>query len=844
MTNKKAPAPTGAHGSIAKPSLSAERNLKASGKGNPCPICGRTKDGDCRIGAEIVLCHHGSSHHPPEGLKPGDTQLGGDGQQWAYTKDTSDGRAATYVIHQPLPVVASQPRRIQFAPLPEVTAEPPSHLPNGQRLKYSDTQTVVVVVAGDSKKHIPHHINSSGKEVKGAGAEPWPLWKQANAIKYGAGKWIIETEGEKCTAWLSAAGLVAVSQPGHDTNEHSITGRYKALRASGVAGVAYLADNDETGVAKGAKCQKAAATAELPFLLLQAAEVWPGICAGGSIDDAPGSAQERAQVLQKAIQKTPTPPAKQQDNPAATPSSKPSKSQERKARHLSHTKSMACFDRCVEVQAQRERNSLRRRARLLKAAKDLGLAAYINRQEIAQKVLEAKARCGGEGFKPLTAADRAAMPKPVVRWLVGGLIPAKDLTIIGGRPKVGKTRVAVAIVAAVLRGEPFLEFSAPTSSPPVLLVTDDQSAGDTATMLTALNLWDHPRLIWSEHFRLTEPDLDALLDAIKANPSAVVVLDSLRSIGRALTHGENESEIGATLYDLKQSVIEAGGTLLLIHHCNKAADLVGVEALSGHNAIGGAANTIITLHHCPNDKGLPDKINPQRRLFSEGRSGEGCDVVIDRGAGAGTYRQVSTYEHWLQQLAAAKKNQKLERLTDLQQQVLDALEDSSAWMTRRQVCEAIGITWTERGRGGDARKVGDALQRLVALEQAESVRAGTEATYRASCETQKDTVTSVPINDTNGSQCHEQPRDSRDNRDMARLSQSVRDTETDCDDSLAWLSRTSQPLCAPQRQENEQRIRELGHSTDLSGWSDDEVAGLVQSLEQAARRQAGSGLLV
>ena len=844
MTNKKAPAPTGAHGSIAKPSLSAERNLKASGKGNPCPICGRTKDGDCRIGAEIVLCHHGSSHHPPEGLKPGDTQLGGDGQQWAYTKDTSDGRAATYVIHQPLPVVASQPRRIQFAPLPEVTAEPPSHLPNGQRLKYSDTQTVVVVVAGDSKKHIPHNINSSGKEVKGAGAEPWPLWKQANAIKYGAGKWIIETEGEKCTAWLSAAGLVAVSQPGHDTNEHSITGRYKALRASGVAGVAYLADNDETGVAKGAKCQKAAATAELPFLLLQAAEVWPGICAGGSIDDAPGSAQERAQVLQKAIQKTPTPPAKQQDNPAATPSSKPSKSQERKARHLSHTKSMACFDRCVEVQAQRERNSLRRRARLLKAAKDLGLAAYINRQEIAQKVLEAKARCGGEGFKPLTAADRAAMPKPVVRWLVGGLIPAKDLTIIGGRPKVGKTRVAVAIVAAVLRGEPFLEFSAPTSSPPVLLVTDDQSAGDTATMLTALNLWDHPRLIWSEHFRLTEPDLDALLDAIKANPSAVVVLDSLRSIGRALTHGENESEIGATLYDLKQSVIEAGGTLLLIHHCNKAADLVGVEALSGHNAIGGAANTIITLHHCPNDKGLPDKINPQRRLFSEGRSGEGCDVVIDRGAGAGTYRQVSTYEHWLQQLAAAKKNQKLERLTDLQQQVLDALEDSSAWMTRRQVCEAIGITWTERGRGGDARKVGDALQRLVALEQAESVRAGTEATYRASCETQKDTVTSVPINDTNGSQCHEQPRDSRDNRDMARLSQSVRDTETDCDDSLAWLSRTSQPLCAPQRQENEQRIRELGHSTDLSGWSDDEVADLVQSLEQAARRQAGSGLFV
>jgi hypothetical protein len=41
------------------------------------------------------------------------------------------------------------------------------------------------------------------------------------------------------------------------------------------------------------------------------------------------------------------------------------------------------------------------------------------------------------------------------------------------------------------------------------------------------------------------------------------------------------------------------------------------------------------------------------------------------------------------------------------------------------------------------------------------------------------------------------------------------------------------------RQEDEARIRELGHSTaDLSGWPDDEVAELRQSLEQVAKRQA------
>jgi hypothetical protein len=370
--------------------------------------------------------------------------------------------------------------------------------------------------------------------------------------------------------------------------------------------------------------------------------------------------------------------------------------------------------------------------------------------------------------------------------------------LLGGRPKVGKTRVAVAIVAAVLRREPFLEFPV-VSAPPVLLVTDDQSAGDTADMLTALDLWDHPRLTTSEHFRLTETDLQALLDAIKVNPGALVVLDSLRSIGRALQHGENDPEIGATLYDLKQAVTEAGGTLLLIHHCNKAADLVGVEALSGHNAIGGAANTVITLHHCPNEKGLPDKTNPQRRLFSQGRSGEDCDVVIDR-AGRGAYRRVSTFEHWQQQLSEAKKANKLEQLTGLQERVRDALEDSGEWMTRRQVCEAIGVVWTERGRGGEPRKVGDALTRLVALEAAESQRAGVEATFRSSRCTQIEPVTyetTVPPSQANGSQCHGGSVPSRDKGDVARMSRTGRDTETDCGNKVARTSRTSQPITDP-----------------------------------------------
>jgi UDP-N-acetylglucosamine--N-acetylmuramyl-(pentapeptide) pyrophosphoryl-undecaprenol N-acetylglucosamine transferase len=67
-------------------------------------------------------------------------------------------------------------------------------------------------------------------------------------------------------------------------------------------------------------------------------------------------------------------------------------------------------------------------------------------------------------------------------------------------------------------------------------------------------------------------------------------LDSLRSITRSCCFGENDPEMGSLIYDLKHQITDAGGTLLLIHHCNKANDTTGTEALSGHNAIAGAAN--------------------------------------------------------------------------------------------------------------------------------------------------------------------------------------------------------------------------------------------------------------
>lgn len=438
-------------------------------------------------------------------------------------------------------------------------------------------------------------------------------------------------------------------------------------------------------------------------------------------------------------------------------------------RRMSHTKAMACFDRCVEVQASKERNSLRRRARLLKAAADLELSKYVNRQEISQRVLEAKDRAAGRCFHALTADDRAAMERPTVEWLLPGLLPAGDLSIIGGRPKVGKTRLALALAGALLNGTKVFDQPAPTPTD-VVLVSDDQADGDTADMLEALKIWNHPRLSWSRNFRLTEPDVDALLVAIRQRPGALVVLDSLRSISRSLQYGENDPELGAILYDLKQAVIEAGGSLLIVHHCNKTADLVGVEALSGHSAIAGAANAILTMHYLPDDKGRPQKELPQRRLVREARSGQGLDIVLSPLAGSGNFYAVGTFSEWCRSQKEANEEQdRIGKMNPERKQILSLLaQDREAWLTRRQVCEAIGVSWGDRGRGKDPQRVGHGLAWLVTHGFAESVRAGLEATFKlASQGTQLDEsiMTVMPSSDCKDSDPVGKNHDSHDSHD-------------------------------------------------------------------------------
>jgi hypothetical protein len=759
--------------------MSGERRLFPSGKKNPCPVCGRTKDRDCRTSPDgmEVICHH------PKDYRPGDVVRGlGDDQLWAFTKNTRDSRAGHFTLHKPRP--GDTRRLISFNPPPAVAPEPPPkpaampdqaptlarlaepRQPTGSPYSYSATQRVNRAQLPDGGKRFFCQHLVDGRWVDGSGPEPWFSFNHRDCAT--ADGWPLEVEGEKCAELAAAAGFLAISQPGHAHSVEQTRERYEALSLEGTPGVVYLADNDETGRTRAKQAIEAAALAGLPLLVIHAEELWPDLPDGGSIDDAPGATTEQLAIIEGAAKQRhfdglraqrsaavsedaeQAPPGSNQPPPADKPKPKEVKRQSGK-KELSLTRRLACFNRCVEVESRRQRNSLTRRVRLLKAVEALGLSKFINRQEIAQRVLEAKDAQQGHRFEPLTAEQRMAMERPRVRWLIDGLIPAEDMSIVGGRAKVGKTRFALAIADSVLNGTEILG-NHPEGTRPVILVTDDQADGDSADMLEALGIWSHPGLLWSRHFRLTESDLDGLLKTVQINPGALVILDSLRSIGRSLQAGENDPEIGAILYDLKSAVIDAGGSLLVVHHCNKADGLIGTEALSGHNAIAGSANTIITLHYIPDQNGKPIKDAPQRRIVREARSGQSFDLVISSTGGTGRFYKVGSFAEWQEKAkSAADDAKKQQRLSVQQRETLEALEDGGQWMTRRQVCEALSVEWGDRGRSKEARRIDDSLRRLVELGLVESMRAGTESTYRfTSDETHRTTRTSRPTSDSSG----------------------------------------------------------------------------------------------
>jgi hypothetical protein len=720
--------------------------LLPSSPSNPCPICGRDdKGGDCRLSEDgaLVLCHHGSSLSPPSGLSKGEVVLGRDFQNWAYVRESDDGRTSVFTIHEeerPVLRLVEAAKPFSLARL-SLGAKPAKGIATAAGTYYNYSEGQRVQRTKDKQFFSHHRLNSTDQWSKGAGEAPWPLYNEQEAIA--SGGWLLEVEGEQCCDVASSIGLVAISQPGNKAllKPELVAQRYERLHGAGVEGIVYLADNDKEGWKKGTALKEVAEGIGLPFVLMGAVDLWLDLPQGGSIDDlkaeelagAAALIEEAAGLFEK------------QPKGLATTAEEPAK----KEKAAAPAKPPVLFEDCwlaleahADELAKSTDSAIKQRSSLANKATDLG----INRltQSDLEKLIYAAQKRSRPTTKPLI--NGGTFTKKRQPFAVEGLI-RHGLNMLVSNAGVGKSRLCGSVAAAWLNGLPTW-LGRKLTGPPVeerqvLIIGTDQTIEDWAITLEPVGLCesldplggdDDEEMKLDPRVTLHTLETDTKLDAdglaiirqwADNHPNCMIIVDSFTT---CLPPGIDEEKTSAAqpLYQLQ----EAMGTCwcIVAHHMRKAAGKegsLGVGAGRGSSAIDGAVSRFLTLspiYKMENGVMVAQESDTRRQLVSTKRGGATEHLIIDS-------------RDWSLQgsAEALKTEERRERakggLNDDQQACLDVLvEDPQKCFTTREVAEAIGIDWADEKKSQNVRRW---LNRLVALGLVDRFSSGREGTFKA-----------------------------------------------------------------------------------------------------------------
>jgi putative DNA primase/helicase len=295
---------------------STRGNLANSSKSNPCPVCGRIKDGDCRIShdGKMVLCHQNFDH-----AKTQQPDL------WHFNGPTSDGRCGIYVFKEEsenIQPVARKPRakKKEFLPVPiplgakllrlpapgqspqpeQLAEDAPKRVPRNAlqiTYEYSPTQNVVryqwpdaANPKGYDKTFSQFHIDADGKKVWTKGNARWPAYRLDEVIE------ILKTvsnddpigiamlEGEGNVELARSIRLAALTLQGSNWSDPETQKMLEALWATGKnISLIIIRDNDDTGIEKGAGIELVARHIQFPCLVIDPRTMWADIPEKGDI---------------------------------------------------------------------------------------------------------------------------------------------------------------------------------------------------------------------------------------------------------------------------------------------------------------------------------------------------------------------------------------------------------------------------------------------------------------------------------------------------------------------------------------------------------------------------------
>ena len=259
---------------------------------NPCPVCGRTKDSDCRWSNEVCHCRTYAKEH----LRAGETVRGHDGQQWAYLGDSDGGRWAMFKPHQErrdgwTPKLTS-PAKLVTAPLATKKPRPKSQ----QDFIYHDADGHPVIKVqrkddGQGRKEIRQFRHENGKWIPGLNdqvAKRVRLYRiaEARALSEKTGLPIFLVEGESCVERLMTLGIPATTSIG-GAGKWSGYGFPNYLQDLQGCRIILSPDADRPGLEHMLKIERSLRTAGIEiagWLLAPPNAPWENLPDGGGLD--------------------------------------------------------------------------------------------------------------------------------------------------------------------------------------------------------------------------------------------------------------------------------------------------------------------------------------------------------------------------------------------------------------------------------------------------------------------------------------------------------------------------------------------------------------------------------
>lgn len=491
----------------------------SSSKANPCPLCDRTKDGDCRSKPGLVLCHSKIEREEVPG--------------WQWLEKSKDGNWGVWVQSE-------KQQRTQAPQLKKYYVYPTR---NGGHL----AQVVRTDRRDGTKTFSQHHF----KGAKGGFVPGLPKDVRKNIAIYrysavreaiGRGEHIYWVEGEQTADALWKVGIAATTSIGGTGGFRNYGDYSKDLDG---ATVVVCPDRDRKGVQYAEEVAKFFGASH--WCRFGPSSVWreDNLPEKGGLD------------LYDWIEQGAT----EEDIRAAVRSVKPDSG----------------FDDGFDELMQQVASVLK----LSEPRKSYALSKLAKRNGIQESRLISwyfAEQNGKDTSRRFTGPEFMAMEFDEQEWFVKGLIPKSSAVLVTASPGTGKSYLSYAFARAILSGEGF--DGRLSCKGKVLILQGDEGMRNSKRKFDRLHMEQYQD--WEIDFGYDFTNLIDLERRIVEGGFDFVICDSYATLNRYCGFEEKDTGFANTAMELRAMADRLGPTFILIHHLNKGGTTRGTTALEAN----------------------------------------------------------------------------------------------------------------------------------------------------------------------------------------------------------------------------------------------------------------------